>query len=268
MFVVVSFSFTRLVFPALVISCLTLLVLVFTLFWLYARYRRLPVIREKRDLERWSLKFRKRIKMEERNIQAAIQERAELLQAEKQERHHALEALQTKHIRNGLMSASVQEVQGIEPALKARLIDRYVCSAADITERISEVPGLAAGERQTLIEWRRGLLTLLERTQPGSLPEKQSEAIQRKYQSLLEKNKAAQHQAFASKQMLEYELISFRERLGQLASFTFLHYLSRSLASRGMVAASLLSMLVLTQTVSSVSAAASTVFSMLASLPR
>src|SRR6185503_16499115 len=70
------------------------------------------------------------------------------------------------------------------------------------------------------------------------------------------------------RQMLEYEVLSFRERLGQLAPFTFPRYLSKALASRSMLAAALAMVLVLTQVVSSVSATASTAYSMIVLVER
>ena len=269
MILVLALSFLAFFFLALVISLLTLLLLVGALHWLYARYKGLPVIREKREIERLSLKFRNRIQTEEKNIQAAIKGRGDLFQAEKEEVNQALWTLQKNHIEMGLVMASLQEVTipGITQKLRERLAQHNIWTAADVTERIVEVPGFGGEKGQALLEWRRSVLHDLENTKPTSLPEKQTEAIQAKYSALQDQNNAAHRQALASRQMLEYELISFRERLKQLAPFTFLRYLSRSLASRGLVAVPLVFVLVLTQVISSVSATASTAFAMMASSP-
>ena len=269
MIVVVALSFNHLFFPALIISFLTLLLFAATLHWLYTRYQGLPVIREKRQLERLSLKFQKRIQMEEKNIQAVIKGRADLFQAEKEENNTALRTLQKDHIENGLTAASLQDaaIEGIGEKFKERLAEYNIRSAGDITEQVSEVPGFGGTKHQALINWRRSMLQDLESTKPGSLPEQQSEAIQARYRALQDQNNATYRKALASKQMLEYELISFHERLEQLAPFTFPRYLSRALASRGMVAVPLALILVLTQVVSSVSATASTAFSIMASVP-
>jgi hypothetical protein len=261
MVIVVGLSLAHLFFLAFAISALTLLVLIMTLLWLYARYRELPVVREKRELERLALKFQKGVQTEEKNIQAAVKERARLFQAEKEEISIALETLQKKHLENGLRMASIHEaaISGVGPKLKERLAGTDILSAADITEKISELPGIREDEAQALMDWRRSLLEKLESTQPSGLPQKQMEAIQQKVQALQGQNDAANRKARASQQMLKYELISFRERLKQLAPFTFPRYLSRSLASRGLVAAPLAFALIMTQVVSSVSATASSI---------
>jgi len=175
----------------------------------------------------------------------------------------ALRALQKRHIENGLRMASIHEtaISGVGPKLKQRLAGYDILSAADITEKISELPGIREDEAQVLTGWRRSLLEKLESTQPGGLPQKQMEAIRQKVQALQGQNDAVDRQARASQQMLKYELISFRERLKQLAPFTFPRYLSRSLASRSIVAAPLVFALIMTQVVSSVSATASSISS-------
>ena len=256
MVIVVGLSLAQLFVLAFAISALTLLVLIFSLLWLYARFRELPVIREKRELERLALKFQKGIHTEEQNIQAAVRERARLLQVEKEEISSALGTLQKNHIQNGLRMASLQEasISGVGPALKQRLAGYDILSAADITDKVTALPGIGAEEGLALMDWRRSVLETLESSQPSALPQKQLTAIQQKVQALQGQNNATDRKARASQQMLEYELLSFRERLGQLAPFTFPRYLSRSLASRGIVAAPLAFALVMTQIVSSVSA--------------
>ena len=256
MLIVVGLSLAHFLFLAFALSVLSLLMLSFTLLWLYARYREIPAVREKRELERLRLKFQKGVQTEEKNIQDAVRERARLLQAEKEEINIALETLRRKHIENGLRMASIQEaaISGVGPKLKERLAGDDILSAADITEQVMKLPGLEETERQALMDWRRSVLEKLESTQPSGLPQKQLEAIQQKAQALRAQNDMKDRNARSSQQMLEYELISFRERLKQLAPFTFPRYLSRSLASRGTVAAPLAFALIVTQVVSSVSA--------------
>jgi hypothetical protein len=256
MVIVVGLSLAHLFFLAFAISALTLLVLIVTLLWLYARFRELPVVREKRELERLVLKFQKGVHTEEQNIQAAVRERARLFQAEKEEISTALRTLQKNHIQNGLRMASILEtsISGVGPKLKERLAGHDILSAADITEKITALPSIGEEEGQALLDWRRSVLEQLESTQPRGLPQKPLEAIQQKFQARQGQNSATDRNTRISQQMLEYELISFRERLRQLAPFTFPRYLSRSLASRGIVAAPLAFALIMTQVVSSVSA--------------
>jgi len=221
MVIVVRLSLIDHFFFALAISFLTFFVLIASLLWLYARYRDFPIIREKRELERLTLKFQKGIQNEEKIIQTAIKTRADLFQSERGEINTALRTLQKNHLENGLAAASVQEA----------------------------------------------VMEKLESTIPVSLPNEQLETIKQKYQALQDQNNASERKALASKQMLGYELISFRERLQQLAPFTFIRYLGRSLASRRVFAAPLVFLLIGTQVVSSVSATVFTTSSMMASIP-
>jgi hypothetical protein len=259
--IVLVLSLRQFVFPAIAISFLTLIIFILILLWLYARYREFPVVREKRELERLISKFRKGVQTEEKIIQAAVNERAQLFRAEKDEISNALEALQKKHIENGLRMAYIQEaaISGIGPKLKERLAGQDVVSAADLSEKLTVLPGITKDEHQALMDWRRSLLNELESTQPNELPSARLEAIQQRARMLQEQNNAVDRKARASKQMLEYEILSFIERVKQLAPFTFPRYLSRSLASRRIIAAPLSFALVLTQVVSSVSATASSI---------
>lgn len=259
MLIVVGLSIAHQFFLAFAISFVTLLVLTITLLWLYARYRDLPIIREKRELERLTAKFRKGVQTEQKNIQVAVNERARLFEAEKAEISTALEALQKKHFESGLRMASLHEaaISGIGPKLKEQLAGHNILSAADISsEQRTAVPGLGKDEYQALMDWRHSVLDELKTTQPNELPPARLEAIQQKVQKLQAQNSAVDRRARASKQMLEYELLSFRERLKQLALFTFPRYLSRSLTSRSILAAPLALALILTQVISSVSATA------------
>ena len=109
--------------PALVISLLTLLFLLAIFGWLYARYRSLLVVREKRNLRGLVKKFDEHVHIEQLRIYAAIKERARLVQAEKQEIHSALQKLQTDYIEDGLKNASIDQadIPGIGHTLKLRL---------------------------------------------------------------------------------------------------------------------------------------------------
>ena len=126
---------------ALVISLLTLLFLLAVFVWLYARYRTLPVVREKRNITRLVHKFEQHLQIEELRIYAAIKERARLVQAEKQEIHNALRALQKDYIEDGLGNASIEQadIPGVGPALRQRLAGYGIRSAADVSNRIAEV---------------------------------------------------------------------------------------------------------------------------------
>ena len=264
--IVVGLCLLDLSFLALTISLLTLFAFVGILLWLYSRYRELPLVREKRQLERLQKKFRNAIQADNQTLQATTRQRDVLLQTEKAEIENALQTLQKNHTENGLAAAQVQDatIPGIGPRLKERLAGYGVLNAAQVTQRISQFPGFGEAKYQALMNWRASILTRLESTRPHVLPHEQLEAINQKYQALQDQIDAAESKARASKQILEHELTSFEPRIRKLAPLTFPNYLSQSLASRGIVAALLALLLIVTQVVSSVSATAS---SILATIP-
>jgi hypothetical protein len=250
--IVLAFILMGLVFPALVISFLTFLILIGVILWLYVRYQALPVVCQKKELERLVLKFQKNLKSETDRIHESKKERERLFQAEK--------------IENGLAAASLKQalITGIGPRWKERLADHGILSAADVSNPIPPIPGLGESKRQSLLGWRGSVLVHLESTKPSTLPPTQIEIIKQNYQVLHDKNNAAERQASTSQQILEHELISLKPRLHQLAGVTFPAYLSHSLASRAAVAALLASVVIVVQVASSVSA---TGFAIIASNP-
>jgi hypothetical protein len=256
-------------FLALTISLLTLFAFLAVLLWLYSRYRELPLVREKRELERLLAKFQKGIQSETRLIQAAIRQREVLFQAEKDEIQKALQALQRNHMEDGLAAAQIGEatIPGIGPKLKERLATYGVTNAANVTEKIAQLPGFGEAKHQALMNWRASVRAELESTRPHALPHEQLEVLKQKYQALQDRNDAGERKARGSKQILDHELTSFQPRIQHLAPLTFLNYLSQSLASRGVVAGLLAILLIVSQVVSSVSALTSTAASLLASIP-
>lgn len=269
MVLVVGLCLVNLYFLALTISLLTLLAFIAIVLWLYSRYRERPLVREKRELERLQRRFQKGLQSETSIIQATIKQREVLFQTEKDEIHNALQTLQRQHIDNGLAAAQIHDatIPGIGPRLKEGLARYGVASAAQVTEQIPHFPGFGAAKHQALMNWRASVLAGLESTQPHALPHEQLEVIKQKYQAQQDRNDADERKARSSKQILEHELSSFQPRLQQLAPLTFLNYLSRSLASRGIVAVLLACLLVATQVISSVSATASTAAALIVSIP-
>jgi len=254
---------------ALAISFLTFIAFIAIVVWLYIRYRNIPIVRQKSTLKRILLRFQKSIETETNIIHAAQKEREELLQAEKAEIHIALGNLQKDHIENGLVSAAIKDaaIPGVGPKLKERLAEDGILNAAHITDKISGLPGFGEAKRLALLIWRSSVMAGLERTKPTGLTNEQLETIKQKYRELHFKNDAAGKHALASKLVLEYEVDSLEPRLQQLASITFVAYLSRSLASRGIIAALIALVLIITQVVSSVSATAWTASSIITSIP-
>jgi hypothetical protein len=266
---VVALCLLNAYFLALTISLLTLFAFIALVFWLYSRYRELPLVREKRELERLLVKFQKGIESETNHIQSASRQREGLFEAERDEIQNALQTLQRDHMDNGLAAAQVQEatIAGIGPKLKERLAAHGVTSAAHVSEQIAQFSGVGEAKHRALMNWRASVLARLESTRPHALSHGQLQTIQQKYQVLRDQTEAAERQARASKQILEHELISFQPRIQHLAPLTFRNYLSRSLAARGVAAGLLAILLLVTQIVSSVSALTSTAVSMFAATP-
>jgi hypothetical protein len=255
---VLGLRLVHLFLPALAVSSLTLLIFIAILFWLYARYRNLPIVREKETVQHVVPRFEKKLQAEAETIRAAGSERARLFDAEKREIHAALTALQTSHVEEGLGAASVRgaAVPGIPPRLKDRLIEQGIGSAADVNDAMPELPGLGETERRSLLEWRESILAGLQNTRPGELPHEQLEAIRQTYQALHDRNNLAERRALASLQLLQHELMFLRPDLRQLERVTFMGYLSKSLAPRALVAAMIALLLIGTQLASSFSATA------------
>src|SRR6266508_2833450 len=264
--IVLGLSSLHLSLLALGVSVLTLLLSLTSLLGLYARYREVPTVREKRDLEHLVLKFQKGFQKEGELIRAAVKERELLTQAEKEEIHLTLRRLQEKHIERGLAVVSIQEAEipGVDLKLKQQLAGYGILSAAEVTEGIARAQDVEEAQRLALLGWRTSLMNQLESTKPVGLTETQLDSIQEKYQVLHAKNDALHRKARTSKQLLEHETISFQARLRELASLTFVRYLSMSLASHGVVAALIALLLVVAQLFSSVSATRSV---MMDSLP-
>ena len=231
MVVVLGFCLLDRFVLALKVSLLTLCLLLAVIAWLYARYRALTIVCEKKILTRLVLKFEDHLQAEQLRIYTAIRERTRLVQAEKEEIQAALSTLQKNHIRNGLKSASIDQaaIPGIGPRLTQRLAGYGITSAADVSNRIAQLPGFGVEKCHALLGWRSSVLANLERTKPSALPPEELEAIQQKYQALQDKNNAAERKAITSQQLLEHELMSLKPRLRALASITFPGYLSKSL---------------------------------------
>ena len=216
---------------ALEVSLLTLCLLLGVIAWLYTRYRVLTIVCEKRILTRLVLKFEDHLQAEQLRMYAAIRERTRLVQAEKEEIQAALSTIQNSYIRTSLRRATIEQagIPGIGPRLTQQLAGYGITSAADVSNRIAQLPGFGVEKCHALLGWRSSVLANLERTQPSALPPEDLEAIQQRYQALQDQNNAAERKAITSQQLLEHELISLKPRLRALDSITFPGYLSKSL---------------------------------------
>jgi len=251
---------------ALTISFLTLIVFIASVLWLYFRYQKIPLVREKADVQQRLLKAQNKIRSEVNNIQSARRKRESLFQAEKDETQATLKKSQEDHIANGLANSSLKHasILGVGPKLKERLAMYGIVSAAQIGKNISKVPRFGQAKQRALIEWRNVVLSKLDNTKPTSLTNEQFDYITNTYQALRQLTDTAEKTAQENKRAAEYDLNSLAPRLKQLAPITFVAYASRSLASRGMAAALMASVLIVAQLVSSVGAATS---SLIASHP-
>jgi hypothetical protein len=246
---------------ALTISFLTFLVFIAIVLWLYFRYQKIPLVREKAQLQQRLLNAQNKIRKEVNNIQSARKKREGLVQQEKDEIQATLKKSQEDYLAHGLANSSLKHANiiGVGPKLKERLAVYGVVSAAQIGRGLSKIPGFGASKRQALLEWRSAVIARLDSTKPISLTYEQFEYITHTYQALRQLNDTAEKNAQDNKRAAEYDLNSLAPRLKQLAPITFMNYASRSLASRGMAAALIAMVLIVAQLVSSVGAAASSI---------
>jgi micrococcal nuclease len=96
--------------PALLVSILTLILFTASLLWLYLRYRSMPLVRQKIELESLYRRFEKSVHSEGNVIQAAILERERLVQAEQEEIDIAKSTLEKDRI--GQKYQALQEKNG------------------------------------------------------------------------------------------------------------------------------------------------------------
>lgn len=246
---------SELIIPALFVSILTLIAFVAAVAKLYIRFRRLPPVREKHTIIRFSRRFFKRVEIEKNILQQARQERDRLLQAEKEEIENTLRELREKHVEDGLAAALIKHANlpGIGPDLQQRLREHGIHSAAQIGEKLLRIPELEDAQRQELMDWRKKVLEELEANLPASLPERQLQRIGKKYQVLHERNGKIESRARASKEILEHELFHFAPRYRELVPLTFPTYFSQAIAPQGWTAGFLAAALIFMQAFTAIS---------------
>lgn len=252
---------------ALSLSCLTFFVFAGMAFWLYVHYQKIPLVREKRQLQKRALDLSNKLSTEGNIIQAAIRKRTVLFQDQQDEINVVLQNSQQAYIKNGLEGSTIKDAQiaGVGPKLKERLTEHRILTAEQITgARLSKIPGFGESKQQALFSWKNTLRARLESTKPTELTDEQAETLRGKYHALHHENDAAERNAQALKRDLTNELNTIRPRLEQLALVTFIAYISTSLDSRKAVGILLVLVLIGAQFVSAVSATAS---SFIASMP-
>lgn len=252
---------------ALSLSCVTFFLLAATALWLYLHYQKIPIVREKRHLQKRALDLQRKIAAQGNIIQGATRKRTALFQDQHDEINIVLHHSQQAYIKKGLEGSQIKvaQIPGVGPKLKERLAEHRITNAAQIkNESLSKILGFGESKRQALFSWRNTLQADLESTKPTKLTEEQAESIKGKYQARHHENDISERDAQARKRDCTNELNTIRPRLEQLASMTFISYVSRSLDSRKAVGILLASLLIGAQVVSSVSATAS---SFIASIP-
>jgi endonuclease YncB( thermonuclease family) len=251
---------------ALGITFITLLLFIGILTWLYLRYQGMPVVKEKRSLQQAASQLQNSILKEANTIRATKKKRETLSQDEQKEKNYALRILQQNYLQNGLSTSYIKDakISGVGPKLKERLATYRITTAAHISNKISEIPGIGEAKRLALTGWRSVIYAQLERTKPIELPYEQLEIIGKKYQALHEQNDINERNAQENQLRLNSDLSALQPRLKQLKPITFTNYLGKSLASQGYVAALIAFILVTAQTVSGMSATTS---ALIASIP-
>ncbi|HKY53382.1 MAG TPA: hypothetical protein VJM08_03710 [Anaerolineales bacterium] len=245
---------------ALSLSCITLLMFAAIALWLYVHYLKFPIVREKRHLQKRALDLQHKLAAQTNIIRAATRKRTALFQDQQDEINVVVQNSGQAYVKHGLENSFIKDAQipGVGPKLRERLAEHRITNAAQIKgEKLSKIPGFGESKRQALFSWRNTLRAELESTKPTKLTDEQAETIKRKYHALHHDNDIAERDAQARKRDCSNELNTIRPRLEQLASITFIAYVSQSLDSRKAVGILLALLLICAQVVSSVSATAS-----------
>jgi DNA-binding helix-hairpin-helix protein with protein kinase domain len=187
---VLGLSLLDLFSTALAISFLVFNVLIAILHGLYVRYQSIPVVQQRREMQRTVLHWQQKLRIENLIIQTAKTKRQELLEAEKKEIISSLNHLQQDHIQNGLANSFIRDatIPGIGPKLKEGLAGHGIVSAAQISRYVSEIPVLDEAQRQALLCWRNTVFARLDSTKPDRLPDEQLAKIKQEYQPFHEQN--------------------------------------------------------------------------------
>ncbi len=251
---------------ALCLSSITFAAFIVGLILLYLTYTNHPIVQEKRALTQQIAALQTGILAQEQALQKAEKTRGELKQAEQAEIQRSLESLQTSHIQHGLETSYLEDarIPGIGPRLKEKLSDYGIVSAAQVDDRVLQIPGLGDAKWLALVGWKFIIRERFDSSKPIGLPLEDGEAIKSKYQALHDTNDEIERSAQAAKQTLENDLTHLMPRLQSLSSITFLSYLNKSLASQGLVSGLIAFVLIASQGMSGFSA---TTAAVLASIP-
>ena len=117
---------------ALSLSCITFLVFVGMTIWLYVHYQKLPLVREKRHLQRQVLDLENKIAKEGNVIQSAIRKRTVLIQDQQDETKVVLHKSQQAYIKVGLEGSHIKDAQipGVGSKLRERLAEHRILTSA------------------------------------------------------------------------------------------------------------------------------------------
>ena len=221
---------------AMVLSLITLLLSGVVCLWLYRRYRSLPQVREKNELQRQVLQIQEKVAGAQQLLARTRRDREHLLRKEQFTLEATLLNQQTHHIQKGLSSCGVKEatIWEVGPQLKECLAEAGIATAMDVTEEtISQVPGVDAANRVALMQWRSLLQDQFDLTKPVKLPDYQLEFIQKKFQRLHVWNDEKEKMAADYLLQVVVELDATQQRRKRMAPITFRGYLVHTLASKG-----------------------------------
>ena len=214
--VALSALFRRLVPPWLpfLVSLLAMASLAAFLAYLFSNYGKVPVVREKRELQREEARLSALAVAAERHVRAAVKARQDIARegeralADRQARHDALlagvarrrteveasetreiqaaiQALQRAFVFDGLRSQKLRDakIAGVGPKLKDRLAVAGMTVAADVNgAKLRGIPGFGNAKIASVLEWRRYVEEHLRNTEPRQLPPSQEQPIRAKHE--------------------------------------------------------------------------------------
>ena len=198
---------------ALVAAAVGAICLVGITGFLYLRYHRNDVVRQKQALLAIHRRVSSSLQEAERRVEGAVRARTTITQegekalADRQTKHEGflqslvrrradieaaqtrelattLEVLRREYLIGGLKNTTVHDakIQGIGPKLKDRLAMAGITVAGDVHEaRLRGIQGIGDAKVSALVAWRRSVEQQLQNTAPSSLPPIQEQEIRLRY---------------------------------------------------------------------------------------
>ena len=193
------------------------------------RYRRVPVVRRRRRLEREIEHFTAVIQSLERQIKSLRAKRKEILGSVEERREQRLEEVQEEAIYDRLKHHFIGEVGGVEGITHKHVIrlkaDDIRTAYEASPERLKEVRQIGDKGRARIAMWRAGLIAQYEDEIPDTLSPAEERRIQRYVEHRIDDLDDEIARAKAKIQVQDEERTRIRERREEVPELSFGRYL-------------------------------------------